>query len=197
MSDIMIDIETAATAANAKILSIGACAFEFNRVKPLESFLDRAFYVNVEPYPPSLPFVEHERTKEWWRNQSEAAKQALEGNKKPIKTALIDFAVWYAELVRSRGGGSVWANPPQFDLMILRNHFEYFKIECPWHWTKERDYRTLRHVAKQKQGFVPDEPPSVIVDGKTVLLEKHNALCDAVMQAHKTQQIMQHLMRGR
>lgn len=195
--DIMLDIETLATSQNAKMLSIGACGFYFNRLSSLEDLFKYKFYSNIEAYPLEFPFVESDKTKEWWSQQSDAAKQALEGNKRPIKSVLLDFCIWYTELTKTLGAGTVWANPPQFDCAILRNHFEYFKLDCPWHWTKERDYRTLREVIRQKNGFVPPDPVSVMTKDITTKIEKHNALHDAVCQAYKTQKIIQHLIRNR
>ncbi len=193
----MIDIETLATARNAQLLSIGACGFQFSQAPALENAMRRTFYTNVEAYADGMPFVQHATTQAWWAQQSDAAKQALEGNKREVRTAIIDFAVWCTETFKTFGAGSVWANPPQFDLEILRSHFDYLKIDCPWHWTKERDYRTLREIAKQKNGFHPTDPIAVATPNGILKFEKHNALHDAVRQANKVQQIMQHLMRSR
>ena len=41
----------------------------------------------------------------------------------------------------------VWANGPQFDLVILRHLYRQVGMPVPWHYRAERDSRTIRDVA--------------------------------------------------
>jgi hypothetical protein len=191
----MVDIETSATCHEAKLLSIGACAFQFDRPPDLGKLLSRTFYTNVGSYESHSQFIESVTTLMWWEQQGDEAKQVLENDRKPPREAISSFISWVRGIWDSYGEGTIWANPPQFDLSIIQHHFDVFGFNCPWHYSKERCFRTIREVARQKQGFVPSEPKAVAVGGKTVVFVKHNALHDAIMQADKLQQIIQHLRK--
>lgn len=193
--DIQIDIETSATCREAKLLSIGACAFKADRAPNLAKLLDHTFYINVGEYDPKLPMIEHAVTVAWWEQQGHAAKQVLENDRKDPEEAVRALIRWIQGIHSNYGEGTVWANPPQFDLSILRYHFDTFGLNCPWHWSRERDFRTLREVARQKHGFIPSEPKAVAGKEGTIVFVKHNALHDAIVQSDKTQQIIQHLRK--
>ncbi|HRO04964.1 MAG TPA: 3'-5' exoribonuclease, partial [Terricaulis sp.] len=42
---------------------------------------------------------------------------------------------------------SVWAMPPEFDLVILRNVADAHGVSLPWKYNKTRDLRTLEYLA--------------------------------------------------
>ena len=197
-NNIMIDLETIDTSRTAKLLSIGACSFDINRPPNLLHLFSDTFYVNVGEYSElgdsrlESKFTESEQTKQWWAQQGDAAKQVLEANRVNPREAIKALFNW----VRSHGDSPVmWACPPQFDLNILSHHFEMFGLNQPWHWSKERDFRTVREVIKVKNGFMPNEPKACTVNEKTVVFTKHNALHDAIVQADKLQQIVQYMRR--
>lgn len=186
----MIDLETKDGESTAQLVSIGACLFHLDRVETLGYLFKRSFYVNVGKYPEEYAdkFTVSKSTLEWWEHQPHEVWQALEGNKKEPWIAITDFLQWLGPLQVAYGLLDVWGNAPQFDLSILKHHFNVMKLNCPWHYSKERDYRTMRCIAKMKGKFVPEEPRA------NVNIVKHNALHDAVVQANKLQQIYQHLV---
>lgn len=193
MTHIMIDVESSATVREAKLLSIGACVFLLDRAPDLQKLMRDTFYVNVGPYEKNQSaFVENEATLKWWQGQGEEAKQVLEHDRIPPFEAIARLHKWITGL---SDNPIMWANPPQFDLTIIKYHMDVFGLEWPWHWSKERDFRTLRETIKEKKNFVPDEPKAFTHGDKTLILVKHNALHDAIAQADKLQQIVQYMKK--
>lgn len=192
---IMLDTETVATTRNAKLLSIGAVGFDISRPPHLPHLLTDTFYVNVGEYNNEKyrdTFVENPATKMWWEKQGEDAKQVLEPDRQEPEVAVRSFWDW----TRRHGENvTVWACPPQFDCAILNYHFDVFGLAPAWHWAKERDFRTMRETIREKNGFYPTEPKAISTKDKTIVLVKHNALHDAIMQADKLQQIIQYMRR--
>jgi len=66
----------------------------------------------------------------------------------------------------------IWAKPPQFDLAIINSLCEDCNLDTPWHWRKERCFRTVKAFAPAHCHLPP------LPDG-----EKHGALADAIHQA--------------
>lgn len=81
----------------------------------------------------------------------------------------------------------VWANPPQFDLIILRHLFDECGVKCPWHYRVERDFRTLKGHAHQLN--IDYQPAYANID-------KHDALSDAIAQARAVQIIEKAIFTG-
>lgn len=192
---IMIDVESLNVNRSAKLLSIGACGFDPTRPPNLPHLLNDTFYVNVGSYDNEKyrdAFSESVTTRMWWERQGEEAKQVLEPDRKDPEEAVSLFWNW----VRKHGENvEIWACPPQFDCAIMNNHFDVLGLGPAWHWSKERCYRTMREMALKLRGFSPNEAKAVSTKDKTVVLVKHNALHDAIMQSDKLQQINQYLRR--
>ena len=181
--DMMVDIETLGTDANAAILSIGACRFDrhsyvidpemFYRNVDLQSCLDVGLTTDGSTF-------------YWWLNNSAAARQAL-CSPFPIKLgeALIDLNTFY------QGADCVWSHGASFDVVILEEAYRRAFIPSgrpPWHYRKARDTRTL---------FDPDVTPGYYeqVDGGV----PHNALDDAIEQAKWVQRafrLLKEVRRG-
>jgi len=166
--DIMIDIETMGTGSNAAILSIGAVIFDI----PGKSLGD-SFYVNVG----LGSCLAHgltidQKTKEWWDNQSQEAKDALNI---PIPVLLPEALKRLSEFMKN-GTYRVWGNGASFDNVILRNAYKATGIKCPWEYWYEMCFRTLNNLFQVKT--------DIKVDGV-----KHNALYDAKVQALRALEI--------
>lgn len=154
--DMMVDIETLGTDPGAVVLSIGAVLFdtngthdEFYREISMVSAQDAGLHIDAD-------------TLSWWLSQDESVQTVLEGGE-PLEQVLTDFADFVPE------SGTVWANSPKFDCLILESAFQAVEMEAPWTHSDLRDYRTLRSL---------DCAVEVLKSGS-----EHNALDDARNQA--------------
>ncbi len=173
---IMIDIETLATNTNAAIIQIGACTFDEKHIF-LGSVASEHYFESKHD------FTVMNKTVEWWESQSEDAKNALRINLEPDLAVLLDkFILWFdhAGFKYSKSGKpGVWANPPQFDLSIIRNALEAHNKPVPWHYRQERCARTIWREFRHKTG-------KTISEG----LIKHRADHDAMRQARSIAAIL-------
>lgn len=171
-TSIMVDIETMSTATNAAIVSIGACGFDHEVINTPEEITDR-FYTSV-----SLTSNEEAgrhisaSTVEWWLRQSKEAQTAL--SMEPIRSlraALIEFRIWAQSL--KPAAHFIWANDPDFDVVILRSAFDAVNQGWPFAYYNNRSCRTLKHLA-----WPNDDAPNFRASGV-----HHKADDDAVAQA--------------
>jgi DNA polymerase III epsilon subunit-like protein len=174
LSDIMIDLETLSTSANASILTIGAVKFD-----PFNNEIDNPncekFYVKVNlDSCDELSLDVSDATIEWWGQQSkEAQEEAFStDNRIHIREAfnqLYKFC-W--------GAKRVWSHGAAFDIVICENVFRKLNKAVPWNFWEVRDTRTLFDL-----GIDPQRPPVL----------KHHALEDAWNQAVGVQNVFQRL----
>lgn len=166
-SDLMIDIETLATSANAYVLSIGAVAFNKD-THEIDAGVHFALAPNEQRRAVSFSTVK------WWLAQGKAAQEAAFAGSTPTTLALRQLGAYIGQNCTSKC--RVWANGPQFDLVILRSLCDDFNFQPPWHYRQERDFRTF-------------------TEGRDVTLavprvgEAHNALDDAIWQAKAVQYV--------
>jgi hypothetical protein len=152
----MINIETLSSSGNAAIISIGACAFDVNDERKDIAAPCDVFQASVKPsfYRGHPDYDVSEGTIKWWLSQPKEAQDSLRINQQAtLRNALDKFEQWLSGVgfKRSsyRDAGCVWANPPQFDLSILRHAYSVERssqADAPWHYMQERDVRTLRQV---------------------------------------------------
>jgi hypothetical protein len=170
---VMIDIETMGTSNEAAIISIGAVKFD-----PMADGVIDSFYVPVTLLSSVAAGLKIDaKTVMWWMKpeRAEARDQLVaDGSAVDLYSALDGFATWF-------GPDSLptWGNGATFDNVILRNAFAKCGMECPWGYTHDRCYRTLR-------GLAPDM--SVPREGTY-----HNALDDAIHQAKYMQLVVSYL----
>jgi len=159
MSEVMVDLETLGNGSNAAIISIGAVAFD-----PASGQITSEFYVNVDPQSCIDAGLKMDvSTVMWWMKQSDDARAAFTKPSVPLALALDMFKGWYPQ------GAGMWGNGATFDNVILDNAFKATGINRPWHFTKDRCYRTLKSLRPDiKQDRVGTH---------------HNALDDAKFQA--------------
>lgn len=148
-TDIMIDLETAGTEANAAILTIGMVDFSLAG-DSYESATRAEFYVRVVPESydqcaPHLFSVSFSTMKWWMRSVSEGARaeawpDARDTNAVSVLTAIRKAHVWLKE--RCDNKTRVWAQGIDFDMRILSHAFKTAKLDVPWHFAKQVDLRT-------------------------------------------------------
>jgi len=168
--DVMLDLETWGTKANAVVISIGACIFDPNS----DEILDR-FYVAIDADScVSSGLTMDVSTLLWWMAPDRDAPRQkwLAQEKVDIYTALEGFAQWCPD-------GCVWGNGASFDNAILSSAYTALQITQPWKFWNDRCYRTLKGLA-----------PAVKLEREGT---HHDALDDAVYQAKHMQAVVAHL----
>jgi len=179
----MIDLETMAVTPDAAILSIGACAFDLTQRNEAKEIVDR-FYVAV-----SLESNEAANrrfqagTIAWWLKQSKEAQASLfEEPIRNLRTACTELRMWAQNLTPAVNW--IWANDPDFDIVILRNAFQQVDQLWPWHFALNRSCRTIKHLA-----WPDDDCPNFRAG--TV---HHRADDDAIAQARMVQHAFHRLV---
>ena len=162
MKNVMIDIETLGLKTTAPVVSIGACWFEAGG----SEFPSWSSQIDLDD---SIRHgVPEGGTFRWWLERGwEAQRKTLFG-RALLRDALIELA---CKIDRDT---LVWANSPQFDIVILERCYWESGIPVPWVYKNLRDMRTIRGL-----GVVDDSEIPTVGD-------KHTAEDDAVWQARYT-----------
>lgn len=170
MRDVMIDLETLGTTADAVILSIGAVKFDLNS----DQIQDEAFYasVSVDSNLESKRRIS-EDTLLWWLKQESAAQAVFFEPKQHLTDALVELSDWIAD-----DKCMVWSNGADFDLPMLAHAFTNAGVEIPWKFWNSRCVRTYKGLPVAKRTTIP------VFNGV-----KHNAMADAYHQAQVVQAI--------
>ena len=165
--DLMLDTETAGMPPNGALLSMGAVFFDLATETTGPTFSQTIHLAtSVRDGGTMCP-----STFMFWLGQSEEARKAVRFGGQDIRKVLQDFSDWIAETCRHEDV-RIWANSPNFDLSIVGGAYDRAGIKRPWHWSAERDFRTVRKMYPAVEYTFEDKG-----DGA------HNALADAVFQA--------------
>lgn len=165
--DIMIDLETLHTTADAVILSIGAVRFDLE-ADAVFAGADDVFYIPVAIDGQGRAISAS--TLAWWMDQTKDAQRVFtDPTMVALETALYYFEEW---LDRTPGAEpTVWSNGADFDLPMLNHAFKQLELPPPWKPYAGRCYRTYKNLPGARAVKVEREG------------EHHNALDDAVYQA--------------
>lgn len=138
LDHVMIDIETLGTGHGAAILSIGAVKFNLVPEHKDDDTAVDTFYCGVDLKDAVRWGGKIDAdTVRWWMLQEPAAREKAFGGKETVINSirqLNDFV---------NGCLTFWANPPSFDLSILRAAAKRCGIDVSWSHRQERCYRTL------------------------------------------------------
>lgn len=164
MNDVMVDLETMGTGPNAAIIAIGAVEFD-----PVEFRTGSEFYevVSLESSVTSGGIMDP-ATVMWWLDQSEEARKAVQAEASHINVALLRFSEWLGQRAL-RKELRLWGNGAGFDNVILETSYKRTMLPCPWDYSSNRCYRTMKAL----------HPTIKAVRAGT----HHNALDDAITQA--------------
>lgn len=152
--DITFDFETAALCPTAAPLSLGAVAWDRNAKESpfLDDLLYDAkipsdFFVNIDLASGFVAGLTIDtQTQEWWKMQSQKAKDALLIQpKRSLKAAIQDFFTWIEDIQKTVGAETVclWCQGSDFDIAILRNICYVMNIDIPVRYTNFRDHRSV------------------------------------------------------
>lgn len=168
--DIMIDLETLGTTADAVIISMGAVTFNLDACVVFDELKSDSFYTAVNIDSQSNRHTSG-ATLQWWDQQSLAAHRvfAEAADGPPLVDALAALSVFIAKCNWDKV--VVWSNGADFDLPMLAHAYSQYGVALPWKPYAGRCYRTYKNlpgaraIAMQRQGL------------------HHNALDDAIDQA--------------
>lgn len=175
----MSDIEIFGGDGVPNILQISAVAFDMdgkiNDPHELIQVEDCWFDAVI----PGFPGLVDMDTAGWWALPPQAAARrvllrAADERGEHLGTALERFSRFIRPRLGKKGGH--WANPPTFDLKVVRQHYEFAETPVPWHYRQERCMRTMMTLVKK---LSPVKLPDM---GNTGLI-RHNGLHDAARQA--------------
>ncbi|ULJ91272.1 exonuclease [Klebsiella pneumoniae] len=183
---IMVDLETMGKKHNAPIVAIGAVVFD-----PATGSIGESFY-KVVCLESSVNWgaVIDPSTVIWWLKQSSEARSAIVNDDAiPLQDALLQFREFVSDNV---AGGSkkaqVWSNGASFDNSILRSSYDCIAEDYPWEYWNDRDVRTMVELG---QAISFDPKTTIPFEGS-----RHNALADAIHQAHYVSAIWQRIIAG-
>lgn len=171
MKRLMLDIETLSTRKNAAVLSIGGV--EFDDTSVIDSF---GWAMNMRQITGHID----PGTVQWWLKQNESARAfSFSGDFHPEHVA----GQLYLRLAMA---DEIWANDPDFDLVILQDWMERLGKTWPVSFRKYRSVRTIRMLAER-----------YYIDLSTVWngLTAHNPIDDAAAQARAVIEVFKALDR--
>lgn len=177
MQHIMIDLETAGTAVNAPILTVGACFFD-----PDSGRIGDTFYEAIGWQSAFINGRASGDTMKWWMQQSDEARKAVIAGTLRTEDVLDHFRTF----CRRAANPIVWGNGATFDISMLE--YCYQKVEdraAPWKFWNVRDCRTIKDLAG------PDFVSKIVREGT-----HHQALDDAIYQAKWVSEMWMALRSG-
>ncbi|WP_194442379.1 3'-5' exonuclease [Pseudoalteromonas simplex] len=171
LNDVMLDLETIGQQSNAVIVSIGAVFFN-----PLTGNIGAEFYQVIDIEDAMKYGKVDGSTLKWWMKQNDDARSIFNTNDTmPLKDALLEFNEWMYQ-IEGFINRVVWGNGATFDNTILTNAYKATNMTKPWHFSNDRDVRTMVDVGRRVLGIDPKK--SNAFKGNP-----HNALDDAKHQA--------------
>lgn len=160
----MIDIETLSITPNAQITNIGA--IKFSRYKDIEPYHDlkQTYYCRID-LKSCHGFDIDKQTVRWWKEQPLESRNEIFEQKDRIslREALLGLSNFIGNSCET-----VWANSPNFDIVILENAYTKCGLEIPWKFWSLRDCRTVYDLGRTSL--------------KDITTTKHNALHDCYCQ---------------
>jgi hypothetical protein len=158
--EIMIDLETQSIRPNASILTIGAIKFKRNGILSDMSDIDKKniFYRRIT-LDSAIKYGLHidPETMQWWNTQKEDAIYEVlkHPDRVPLDQALVELAQWIGDPKYVK----IWANSPDFDLVILKEAYRSCgKINIlPFKFWMVRCTRTIYDLGNVKLRDFPND----------------------------------------
>lgn len=177
--DLMLDLETLGICDDPVITQISAIAFSLETGAQLDTFNERIGTRN------SLVkgFKVDGSTIEWWSKQSEKVYNevfiAAFTSDIKIEDVLHRFTNWINNVKSTYGRDyktniNVWGNGALADNKWIRQAYKLCGMEVPWHYTEDRDVRTLVDLGRRTFNY---DYKNVVFEG-----EVHNAIDDCKHQ---------------
>ncbi|WP_165744301.1 3'-5' exonuclease [Pseudoalteromonas sp. Z9A6] len=181
LNDVMLDIETTSKAPDAAIISIGAVFFN-----PITGNIGAEFYQVIDLEDAMQYGQVDASTLQWWMRQSDEARAIFnDKDTMPLKDALLELNDWLYQ-IEGYKNRIVWGNGATFDNVILSNAYTVTKMTKAWHFSNDRDVRTVVDIGRRLLGIDPKK-------SNKFTGEPHNALDDAKHQAKYVSNIFKQL----
>jgi 3' exoribonuclease, RNase T-like len=166
----MVDLETLAKAPHSVILSLGACVFDNASVKD-------NIYFEASMESQMNDHVIDIETLKWWDKQE--TPTPMHGTI-PLQNVVGSFNEW---LVKVTNGNVedliIWCKGTDFDLPMLEFNLQKYGYNVLWKYNHKRDFRTVLKTFGRDTVYPSYKGHS------------HNALDDAINQAHHLVAILQ------
>lgn len=177
MKHFMVDTETLSTTPGARIVSLAAAEFDIMSGDCLRQLSVDVDFINCSYGDVSAG------TLLWWMSREPACtEQLFAAPRRDLISALESLSCFLTR----RDNFCLWANSPQFDLVILKSAFDYFDIPLPWNYRDERCFRTVIALAEQN-GFICER------DDFTGT--RHHAAADTLYQVKQLSRAMRFMRR--
>lgn len=145
--DVMVDIETLGTKANATIFQISAAAFDITTGKVTSEFNMTADISKTED------LVVDGSTILWWLDtDAELFKRLLKGGQHSGAFVIHSFNTWLTSLT-NQFDVRLWGNGMLFDNNMLKTQIEALGLEYPIAYNRDRDVRTIIELAAEVSGI--------------------------------------------
>lgn len=172
--DIMVDIETLGTGADATIIQISAIAFDIITGEHLSVFneiadIEKNMKLNVDG-----------STLKWWLNtDKELLTELLNSGEHSSETVLAHFIGWIKSQSKDPKNIYLWGNGILFDNKLIEHQAEKMDWGYPIFYKNDRDVRTIVDLAGRKLGISEKELKERYKDDSLV---EHNAIDDVIYQ---------------
>lgn len=176
--DVMIDLETMSTRADAAIVSIGACWFNAESGDVGEPLRLQVDLTSSRQYGAHIDG----ETVRWWLRQSDAARAAISGDGGLQLPMALQQLTLYLQSVADVDHLRLWGDPATFDLPIVGCAYDMCGLQRPWRYWNGRCLLTLRELLQHVAEPVFEGTP-------------HNAGDDARHQARHAIAILRELAR--
>lgn len=148
MTNIMIDIEALdSNAATAALVSLGAVYFDLEK-----GTLGEEFYLEV-PIQELQGQLNAGRTlsldtMQWWMQQSDEARKVFTFNNGKEKVTTVGLLHEFSRFCQKTlpEHPKIWGNGVDYDNILLRGLYKAYSIKCPWKYSNNRCYRTMKKM---------------------------------------------------
>lgn len=172
--DIMVDIETLGTSADATIFQISAISFDIKTGTYYSTFNKIA---NIED---NHSLKVDGSTLKWWLNTNkELLSELLNSGKGSSEDLLEEFYGWLKSQSEDMKDVYLWGNGILFDNKMIQCQLEDEGWDYPIFYKNDRDVRTIVDLASVKLGISEKELKQKYEDNSLV---EHNALDDVKYQ---------------
>jgi len=148
ITDLMFDLETLGTTADAAILSIGVAALDaHDHIHTTEIHLELDEQLTVG----RLARRVDANTLLWWLAQGDAARSnQTDAQRTPVGDAVKQLTAW-CDSVGVNDRTLAWGNGSDFDLATMNHLYKQHGLQTPWHFWNHRCFRTVKAMYKNVQ----------------------------------------------
>jgi hypothetical protein len=148
ITDLMFDLETLGTTADAAILSIGIAALDHtDHIHTLEIHLE----LDEQLTPGRTARRVDANTLFWWMTQDDVARSnQTNARRTAVASALTQIDEW----LKNAGINDMtraWGNGADFDLAMLNHLYKQYSMNTPWLFWNHRCFRTVKAMYKHVQ----------------------------------------------